>query len=129
VLRVRFVADAQPEKAYQYDSLVTNHGKCRGAGRFATAWDSPPRPLRLVRQPVPVAATFLLPDGPPVRFLLRGQEHRIAHAWGPERIETAWWRGPMIARDYYRVETAAGQRYWLFRRLDDGRWFVHGAFE
>jgi len=30
-------------------------------------------------------------------------------------------RGPMVARDYYGVETALGRRFWLFRRLDDGR--------
>jgi protein ImuB len=70
-----------------------------------------------------------VPDGPPLRFSFRGQEHRIAQVWGPERIEIGWWRGPMVARDYYRVETAAGQRYWLFRRLADGRWFLHGTFE
>jgi protein ImuB len=60
---------------------------------------------------------------------LRGQEHRIDQVWGPERIETGWWRGPMVARDYYRVETALGRRFWLFRRLADGRWFLHGPFE
>ncbi|MGB3624212.1 MAG: DNA polymerase Y family protein [Henriciella sp.] len=39
------------------------------------------------------------------------------------------------ARDYYRVEDEAGQRYWLFRDglYDDGRgtapdWYVHGLF-
>ena len=46
---------------------------------------------------------------------------------GPERIETGWWRGHTIGRDYYCVETAAGHRYWLFRRLRDGRWFLHGC--
>ena len=35
----------------------------------------------------------------------------------------------MIARDYYRIETVTGQRFWLFRRLDDGRWFLHRVFE
>ena len=39
------------------------------------------------------------------------------------------------ARDYYRVEDAAGRRYWLFREglYGDGRggppeWYVHGLF-
>ncbi len=91
--------------------------------------DSPPRPLRLFREPVPVAVISVVPDGPPVRLVFRGREHRIARHWGPERIETGWWRGAMIGRDYYRVETASGQRWWLFRRLDDGRWFLQGAFE
>jgi protein ImuB len=53
----------------------------------------------------------------------------LAQHWGPERIETAWWRGRSVRRDYYRVETAEGSRYWLFRRLTDGQWFLHGEFE
>ena len=101
----------------------------RGPGRLATAGDWPPRPLRLLGEPVPLSVVSLVPDGPPLRFSFRGQEHRITQVWGPERIEIGWWRGPMVARDYYRVETAAGQRYWLFRRLADGRWFLHGTFE
>jgi protein ImuB len=64
-----------------------------------------------------------------MRFRSRGREYRVASAWGPERIETGWWRGAMIARDYYHIETLTGQRFWLFRRLDDDRWFLHGAFE
>jgi len=89
----------------------------------------PPRPLRLLRRPVLLAAMAVMPDGPPLAFRLRGREHRIARSWGPERIETGWWRGRPIGRDYFRVETTTGQRYWLFRRLADGRWFLHGRFE
>ncbi|MCR4413670.1 MAG: DNA polymerase Y family protein, partial [Thermoguttaceae bacterium] len=87
-----------------------------------------PRPLRLI-SPIPVASVALLPDGPPIRFRWKGEEHRVAHLWGPERIETGWWRGPMIARDYYRVETTTGRRFWLFRCRRNGRWFLHGMFE
>ena len=38
-------------------------------------------------------------------------------------------------RDYYRVEDAAGRRYWIYREglIGDGRgglpnWFIHGLF-
>ena len=89
----------------------------------------PPRPLRLLARPVPLAAVSIVPDGPPLRFHFQGHEHRIAHTWGPERIETGWWRGRPVRRDYYRVETTTGRRYWLFRDLGDGGWFLHGAFE
>jgi hypothetical protein len=34
-----------------------------------------------------------------------------------------------VRRDYYQIETTTGRRYWLFRRLDDRRWFLHGWFE
>jgi protein ImuB len=63
-----------------------------------------------------------------MRFRLRAEQHQVARAWGPERIETGWWRKWPVRRDYYRVETTAGQRFWLFRRLQDGKWFLHGAF-
>jgi protein ImuB len=86
-------------------------------------------PLRLLAQPVPLAAVSIMPDGPPLGFHDQGRAHRIVHTWGPERIETGWWRGRPVRRDYYRVETTTGRRYWLFRQLDDGRWFLHGTFE
>jgi protein ImuB len=77
--------------------------------------------------------------GPPVRFRLASQQgsqtHEVVKAYGPERIETAWWRGPTVRRDYYVVETVAGARYWIFRRLRSGpldrpggEWFLHGTF-
>jgi protein ImuB len=87
------------------------------------------RPLRLHRSPLPLEVIAVVPDGPPVRFVLEDQQYRIARHWGPERIETGWWRGRSIRRDYYRVETDRGHRFWLFRRLDDGQWFLHGDFE
>lgn len=139
VLCPRFFADAQPEYASRYVPLIGSRPAAKGtkqkstdrkAGRHATTvWDSPPRPLRLLRAPAPVVAVSVMPDGPPVRFVFRGEEHRVARVWGPERIETGWWRGAMIARDYYRVETAAGRRYWLFRGRNDGDWFLHGLFD
>jgi protein ImuB len=84
-----------------------------------------PRPLRLTAGAGLVAVA---PDGPPVQFRLGDRLHRIVKARGPERIETAWWRGPTVRRDYYVVETESGARFWLFRRLREGGWFLHGAF-
>jgi hypothetical protein len=87
------------------------------------------RPLCLKPRPVPIEVISVVPDGPPVRFRWHGGEHVIENSWGPERIETGWWRGPHVKRDYYRVETAAGQRFWLFRQTGTGKWFLHGTFE
>jgi protein ImuB len=87
------------------------------------------RPLCLKPRPIPVEVISVVPDGPPVRFRWQGGEHVIENCWGPERIETGWWRGPHVKRDYYRVETAVGQRFWLFRHNDTGKWFLHGTFE
>jgi protein ImuB len=91
------------------------------------------RPIWMPPRPVPLdglegEVMAVAPDGPPARFRLGDVLHRIVQAHGPERIETAWWRGPTVRRDYYVVETDSGERFWLFRRLRDGGWFLHGMF-
>ncbi len=86
------------------------------------------RPIWLYRRAAPLEVVSVVPDGPPAQFRFRGLDHRIARSWGPERIETGWWRTACVRRDYYRAETVAGNRFWLFRRLADGRWFLHGEF-
>lgn len=88
-----------------------------------------PRPLWLHPRPLPLADCVTGPAGPPLRFRWAGRRLSVVQAWGPERIETGWWRGRQVRRDYYQVETATGGRYWLFRRRDDGRWFMHGRFD
>ncbi len=86
------------------------------------------RPLFLHHPPLLLAAVSVVPDGPPISFEFQGQTHRIDRHWGPERIETGWWRGRSHRRDYYRVETITGHRYWIFRRLADGKWHLHGEY-
>jgi protein ImuB len=91
------------------------------------------RPIWMPPKPVPLdgldgEVMAIAPEGPPVRFRFGDVLHRVVQAHGPERIETAWWRGPTVRRDYYVVETASGERFWLFRRLRDGGWFLHGMF-
>ncbi|HEY5311951.1 MAG TPA: DNA polymerase Y family protein, partial [Pirellulales bacterium] len=139
VVQARAWHDAQPEHAWRPAPLLGSaHRKPRPAsGRRAPrelANRSPvlragQRPLRLEREPVPIRLVSIVPDGPPISLWLDDQEERIAHRWGPERIETGWWRGRSARRDYYRVETGSGRRLWLFRRLTDGRWFLHGKFD
>jgi protein ImuB len=126
VVRPRLVPDAQPECACCYEPLV---GSSPARGITACLQAAPKRPLRLCPSPLPVAVMSVVPEGPPISFRLRGQECRITHARGPERIETGWWRGRPAERDYYCAETDGGQRVWLFRRISDGRWFLHGWFD
>ena len=88
-----------------------------------------PRPVQLWRTPVHIEVMSAVPEGPPLRFRWAGVEHRVIRSWGPERIETGWWRGLDIHRDYYIAATEHGQRFWVFRACEDGRWFLHGCFE
>ncbi len=129
VVRPRLCSDHQPERTFQYLPVV-------GDGRKPTArsaqTDTAPmglRPLRLSPNPIAIAVISLVPDGPPIAFRFAGVQHAIADSVGPERIETGWWRGPHVQRDYYRVTTSAGRRYWLFRDRGAGRWFLHGWFD
>jgi protein ImuB len=85
------------------------------------------RPLELLPEPEPVSVVCA--QERPVRVRRGAREHLVAACCGPERIETGWWRGADSQRDYYRVETAEGMRLWVFRRLREEDWFVHGEFE
>jgi protein ImuB len=102
------------------------------------------RPVRLLVEPEPIDVTAPVPDDPPLQFTWRQTNHRVVKVDGPERLAHEWWRGPVATpaaatvavRDYYRIETEDGQRYWVYR---DGpfnappqtggrtaRWYLHG---
>jgi protein ImuB len=131
VVRPRLEADMQPEHAYRYAPLA---GRRRVGSRtqpptthsLRRAWMA--RPLHLRSPPLFLAVVAIVPDGPPIRFHFQQRPYRVTRYWGPERIETGWWRGRSVRRDYYRVETDRGHWFWIFRRLDDGQWFLHGLF-
>ena len=105
------------------------------AGAAMLAWDRASRPALLIEPPEPARVVALLPDHPPARFSWRGGDHRVVRADGPECVFGEWWRADeevALTRDYYRVETQEGGRFWLFRARDEAAgtasWFVHGAF-
>jgi protein ImuB len=87
-----------------------------------------PRPLLLYPQPRPIEVVCVAPDGPPQLVWLDRRREGIVYHAGPERIETLWWRGPSVRRDYYRVTTESNHHLWLFRCLTDAQWFLHGIF-
>ena len=139
VLRPLLVQDAQPECASRYEPLTGKPSRLISRPRTAqkkpaqkkawAAWRAWRRPLRLEPRPIPLVVKTVAADGLPAQLRWRKHDEQVIRTWGPERIYTGWWRGRTVRRDYYRVETATGHRLWLFRRLDDGKWFLHGAFE
>ena len=85
--------------------------------------------MRLLERPEEVSVMALLPEGPPMRFRWRQCLHDVTHAEGPERVAMEWWRKPGPTRDYFRVETSNGQRFWLYRDgLNAMRWYLQGVF-
>ena len=67
-----------------------------------------PRPLWLLNEPLPLP------------------KPQILH--GPERIESGWWDGKGVARDYYIARHSHGSRLWVFQERQSKRWYVHGVF-
>jgi protein ImuB len=86
------------------------------------------RPAMLLDHAELIEAIAEVPDGPPRQFRWRALSFRVACAQGPERILC----GEDHARDYYRVETTGGQRFWLYRQglpgvVERPRWYVQGS--
>lgn len=123
-------AEAQPELAWRAEPLLDGGANKRRRKPSSVRASCGPleRPLLLFQPPVPIETTAVAPDGPPSRFDYRGRTHCIAGCFGPERIETGWWRKRGVRRDYYRIQTEQGARFWLFRSLPSGRWYLHGEF-
>ena len=71
--------------------------------------------------PVPDRPCWLLPEPQ----LIDEPRELLA---GPERIESGWWDGADIARDYYLARGEHGAQLWIFHDLRGGGWHVHGIW-
>ena len=48
---------------------------------------------------------------------------------GPERIESGWWDGAEVRRDYFVARRHDHSLVWIFReRQPPHGWFLHGHF-
>jgi protein ImuB len=134
VVGVRMGNNPLPEKAFSILPLAGNANRYLRTrpdlqtpkpAHFPSPDDALRRPLSLLSQPMLLAVSrgqspFSFHDpcrAIPERIRIDGTTHRILRAWGSERIETGWWNGPSIRRDYYRIETDSGQWLWIFRNL------------
>jgi protein ImuB len=76
---------------------------------------------------------WILPS--PVRFPAVGAEiydttfaKVLSEEDVPERIESGWWDGSDIGRDYYAISTGQGQRLWIYKDHATRGWYLHGLF-
>jgi len=101
--------DHRPERAWRaHAGADTSRGTRASSG---TIEPLPPRPAWLLTRPIP----------------LRERVARILA--GPERIESGWWDGADMRRDYYIIETASHQRAWAFRPAgEEGPFMLQGWF-
>ena len=100
VFSVAPAADHRPELAWR---TCEAGEECKTVGK-------PQRPIWLLPKPMPC------------------QKERLELQSGPERIESGWWDGRDVVRDYYVALGRNGSRLWVFRDRSSGGWFVHGLF-
>jgi protein ImuB len=134
VVRVTTRAEHRPEQAARDIAVSAAGGGGPATKRQATArrakpsmTDSgtlpeAPRPLWLLAEPQPLAHLFEKTPWIPA-WKLRD---------GPERIESGWWDGADVRRDYFIAESPERELQWIYRDhrygSDDGEWFLHGVF-
>ncbi len=112
IRRLRLFADHRPEHAWR---------ACPPDESAAIAAAPAPgeRPLWLLSQPRALREHDAVPqyDGP---LTLLG---------GPERIESGWWDGAPVARDYFVARCPQHSLLWIYReRGANARWFLQGIF-
>jgi protein ImuB len=105
-------ADHRPEQAWRTGE----------PGRAAAAGDPAcrvPRPLWLLAVPQRLDASTDAPcyEGP------------LTLLAGPERIESGWWDGGDVTRDYFVARNPAQSLLWIYReRRGSSAWYLHGFF-
>lgn len=122
--------EAVPEQATRYTPLTDSPNESPVDDQSAApVAGAAARPLVLLPQPERLQGVSSGPCGEPLNFQWNRCYYQVARCTAAERIATAWWQDAgFIHRDYYRVETRSGARFWLFRDRDDV-WFLHGLFE
>ncbi|MCP3869679.1 MAG: DNA polymerase Y family protein [Gammaproteobacteria bacterium] len=102
------IADYRPERAWSWCPPGT--GRNEETGEHQPLWLlDPPCPLSVHEQAPSYGGTLAL--------------ERL-----PERIETGWWDGFDIVRDYFVAHNPDGERLWVFRDRRSGEWYLHGLF-
>ncbi len=116
-LRDRFRARLGSDAVYQ----LTVHAEPRPEKNWRITSQLKKEPDALLLPPRP---TWLLDHPVPLR------DYDLKVLSGPERIESGWWDGGDIRRDYYVVQTSQGQRAWAFQPagVNEGAWMLHGWF-
>jgi protein ImuB len=98
---LRFQADHRPECAWQ---ASVDSQRCAGLPAVQ-------RPGWLLTEPLAV------------------HEGSARILMGPERIESGWWDGADVRRDYFLIETRSGQQGWAYRAVgEDGPLWLQGWF-
>jgi protein ImuB len=128
VYGLRRVSEHRPENASQ----KKEKGTCLFIGAVTRCAET----SSSINRHVPFSRPLWLLAAPEPLAQQRGRPHRqgpLELLRGPERIESGWWDGEDIARDYYVARDARGSLLWIYRDFagEAGQpraWFLHGVF-
>ncbi|MEW9900878.1 DNA polymerase Y family protein [Chitinivorax sp. PXF-14] len=122
VLRARLMARLGDDAVRQVHVVSDHRPECAWAlGRSgkATTVGNNPRPALLMLVPTPLT----------VRNNRPWYVEPLTCRGLPERIETGWWDGRRVVRDYWTAVGESGRRYWVYQDRGSGDWFLHGLFD
>jgi len=116
VYGVAAIPEHRPEAAWRRVRELPLASASRGGAMILrNSGDGLPRPVWLLDAPLPLSNALVLEQG-------------------PERIESGWWDGKDVARDYYIARLAPdsrrshGAKLWVFQERRSKRWYLHGMF-
>lgn len=107
---LRTHADHRPEHAHRF--VGAGESSSSGGGKVLRPFWLLEKPERLYREKNRLYYKGL------IKFLK-----------GPERLESGWWDGEDIQRDYYIATDTLAGNLWIYNDLGDRRkWYLHGLF-
>ncbi len=119
-LRARLGPDAVQGLSPRHEHRPENAWQAIVPGARVTQVAHQPRPLWLLQPPRALAEVAAQPhyrNGP------------LALIAGPERIESGWWDGADVKRDYFVAQTPDRSTLWIYReRRQPCGWYLHGIF-
>ena len=118
-LRSRLGADAVQGLALRAEHRPERAVAVAGPDSKPLRLDFGERPFWLLERPRRLAEIGAVPhyDGP------------LDLLAGPERIESGWWDGDDVARDYFIARTQNEALVWIYREWrSEGGWYLHGVF-
>ena len=134
--RLALVADHRPERAFSRvppgDSRAAPK---RPPGPRSSAHASGPKPrpaaseaARVPHRQESASRPLWLLETPRRIEPGGGRRERLEISPHFERIESGWWDGEDVRRDYHVARGASGVRYWVYREHGTREWFLHGIF-
>jgi protein ImuB len=118
-LRSRLGADAVYGFVLRAEHRPERAVAAAGLGAGQSQIDFGERPFWLLDRPRPLQEISAVPH-------YEGPLDLLA---GPERIESGWWDGDDVARDYFIARTQNESLVWIYReRRGENGWYLHGIF-